>query len=174
MPTHRPSRAAAVAALTVPKADDPAVDRIVRPIVEAIRDLQRRLVLLEQVPDAVSTVTASPLFDKVLTPAQITGTTNNWNPGVFSAGVTLVRATSDATRLVNGMVGGVDRIVVCLLNVNAIGSNAPTWVHEDAGSLAANRFHNSGGLSKNGQSSGAVWYLYDGASSRWLNIMDTQ
>jgi len=173
MPAKRPVRPASVAALTVPRVEDPAVSRIVDPMVTAIRDLQRRIALLEGVPASGSTVVASPLFDTTLTPAQIVLPTNNWNPGVFGV-VTLVRVTTDATRVVSGMAGGVDGIIVCLLNVNATGSNTPTYSHEDALSLPANRFINSGGLNKNGQSSGAVWYMYESARSRWVNIMDTQ
>jgi hypothetical protein len=153
--------------------EDPEISRVIDPIVTAIRDLQRRVSLLENVPEVVTETVASPLFDTVLTPAQIVLPTNNWVPGTFGI-ITLVRVTTDASRTVSGMAGGVPNSIVCLLNVNAIGSNAPTYSHEDALSVAANRFHNSGAVSKTGQSSGAVWYMYDGVSSRWLNIMDTQ
>jgi hypothetical protein len=173
MPARRPVRPAPVAALTVPRIDDPAISRVIDPIVTAIRDLQRRVSLLENVPEVVAETVVSPLFDTVLTPAQIALPTNNWFPGVFGV-ITLVRVTTDATRVVTGMVGGVPNAICCLLNVNAVGTNTPSYSHEDTLSLPANRFHNSGGGSKNGQSSGAVWYMYDGASSRWLNIMDTQ
>lgn len=173
MPARRPVRPAPVAALTVPRVEDPVVSRIVDPMVEAIRDLQRRIAILETPTTVVAATARSPLFDTEISPAQIVLPTNNWNPGVFGV-ITLVRVTTDATRVVSGMVGGVEGIIVCLLNVNAVGSNTPIYSDEDALSLAANRFHNSGAGSKSGQSSGAVWYRYEAARSRWVNIMDTQ
>jgi hypothetical protein len=119
---------------------------------------------------------ASPtasFFDVELTPAQIILPTNDWAPGTLGQ-VTLINVTSDATRTVTGLVGGADGLIVCLLNVNATGSNTPSYSHENAGSAAGNRFHNAGASARTGGSSGCVWYRYSAAAARWLNIMDTQ
>lgn len=119
-------------------------------------------------------VMSSGFFDTVLTPAQITGTTNNWNVGTIGR-CTLVKYTSDATRTVTGLVAGIDGSVVCLLNMNAMGSsNALAFSDNDAGSTAANRFRNAGSATKTGGTQGAVWYRYDGSFTRWASLMDTQ
>lgn len=117
--------------------------------------------------------TISDLFDTILSPAQITSTVDNWNPGTLGT-ITLIKYTADAGRIVRGMTGGVDGKIVCALNMVTSGGSAANFQHEDVIATAANRFRNVGAATATGGALGAVWYRYDGASARWQNIMGTQ
>lgn len=122
-------------------------------------------------------VMSAGFFDVVLSPTQIAGTTNNWNPGTLGR-CTLVKYTSDASRSVTGLIAGADGSVVCLLNMNATGSRVLTFEEENAGSTATNRFRTAGAGGRTGGAAGCVWFRYCTDSplgtGRWHSIMDTQ
>ncbi len=114
---------------------------------------------------AAPTGGAVPMFDTILTPAQITfgSAYDNWNPGALGQN-TLIRCTTDgSTRSVRGLVGGVDGKIVCLMNANSSASVGENWVVEDAAATAANRF-------RTGFLSGGCFYYYDGTLARWVLI----
>ena len=195
MPATRPQRPASGAALVLPRVLDETVQRALDRISLVIEQIRGKLNLFSSdragiVPasgddeDAVlhadgtwSAIasSASAYFDTILNPAQITGTINDWNVGTLGR-VTLVRCSADASRTVRGLVGGDDGKVVYLLNVGATGGNTPNYQHEDGAATAGNRFHNAGGASVSGGSSGCVQYYYDGAAGVgvWRNIGDTR
>lgn len=170
MPTHKPTRAAPGMALVLPRVTDAeSTQRAIDQIALLIRQLQGLAGSLRADVDALS---AAGDFDTFIEPPQITSVINNWDIGALGSR-TLVYVTSDATRAVHGLVGGADRKVVCLLNINAVGGNTPSYQHESGLAALGNRFHNAGLAARSGGSSGAVWYIYHGASTVWRNIGDT-
>jgi hypothetical protein len=115
----------------------------------------------------VATITVTgggaPMFDTTLTPAALTATTDNWNPGTLGQ-TTLIRCTTNGLdQIVNGMVGGVDGKVVCFLNVNATSSVLVNLAAEAGSSTAANRFRAA-------FICGGCLYIYDGGLQRWCLI----
>ena len=154
-----------------------SVERASADSVDAIRELQQRCDRLEALVEALSLGGGADasLFDTILNPGAISfgPAFDNWNPGALGQ-ITLIRAITDgASRNVQGLVGGVVGKIICLMNIDPAGGNTPTWVHLSGSASAQNRFVNSGGLNKNGQSFGCVWYYYD-STNLWRNIMDTQ
>lgn len=105
----------------------------------------------------------SPLLGLVSTPAQLTSNTDNL---AISATAELFRLSTDASRNLTGLQGGVDGRRGVLSNVGAFDL---VLVH-DATSTAANRFlcPNSANLTLHPNDSSPVWY--DGTSSRWRVI----
>src|SRR3954452_13609816 len=72
----------------------------------------------------------------VIAPAQITANQNDYNPtGVATASV--LQLSSDVSRSISGLAGGVEGRVVSVINV---GSQPITLLDENAASTAANRF----------------------------------
>lgn len=113
------------------------------------------------------------LIDTVLNPTQITfgAAFVDWNPGPLGQ-ITYIRATSDASRNVQGLVSGTDGRIVIITNVNVTGSNAPSFVHEGT-AATTNRFRNAGGSNAPGASFGTAIYRYDGTLQRWVNIANS-
>ena len=96
-----------------------------------------------------------------ISPAQITSNQDDYNPtGLSTASV--LRLTSDATRNINGLVGGADGRIITLANV---GSFYIILVAEAGTSAAANRFATTVNVSL--LPNGAATFLYDSTTSRW-------
>lgn len=100
-----------------------------------------------------------------ITPAQITGNTNNYAPtGGTSA--TTIRFNTDASRNITGFTGGLPGRVVTFMNV---GTNPAVFTTEDANSTATNRFTiHDGNLTL--PASGVATFWYDTTTSRWTWI----
>ena len=96
-----------------------------------------------------------------ISPAQITGDQNNYNPANLATS-SVLRLSSDATRNITGLAGGADGRLLIILN---IGSFAITLVTESASSTAGNRFAIGANITV-GAGEGIV-LLYDSTSSRW-------
>lgn len=103
-----------------------------------------------------------------ITPAQITGNTDNYAPTGL-AGATVIRFSTDATRNITGLTGGAAGRVVVLLNV---GTQTATLIH-DATSTAANRFLLANNANKNVVVGGSFVFWYDTTSSRWRHIANS-
>jgi hypothetical protein len=102
-----------------------------------------------------------------ISPAQITGNQNDYNPtGLATASV--IRLDSDASRNITGLAGGADGRVIVVHN---IGSNAIVLKNEDAASTAANRFALNADVTLNANQS--VPLQYDATSSRWRVLAGT-
>lgn len=102
-----------------------------------------------------------------ITPATITATQNDYNPtGLSSA--TIIKASSDASRSVTGLVGGADGRVIIFSNV---GSNDIILENEDAGSTAANRFAIGGDVTLTAGNTATLFY--DTGTTRWRLSSDT-
>lgn len=103
-------------------------------------------------------------FSGDISPSQITATQNDYNPtGLATA--TVLRLSSDASRSITGLAGGVDGAWKLAYNV---GSFDIVLEDEDVGSSASNRFA-LGGDSTLGAGKGIlIWY--DSTSSRWRGI----
>lgn len=114
--------------------------------------------------------TKAGLIDTVLNPTIITfgPAFVDWNPGPLGQ-ITYIRATSDASRSVQGLVSGTDGRIVIITNVNVTGSNAASFVHEGTAAIA-NRFRNPNGGNSPAASFGTAIYRYDGTLQRWVNI----
>jgi hypothetical protein len=93
---------------------------------------------------------------RAVSPAQITGNTNDWNPGTGS----FVRMTSDATYNLTGILAGVDGQIKTIVNV---GGFAMTFISGSGSSAAANRMELGGTRTVNQ----SITLQYDATSSRW-------
>lgn len=98
----------------------------------------------------------------------VTGTTNNWAVG---ANTTIVRVTSDATRTVTGIDGGVAGRILVIMNV---GSNEILFDNENGSSDPENRLRmsNNTAWDLRGWTGGtdSITFEYDGTTSRWRQI----
>lgn len=120
----------------------------------------------EIVPLDLLRVPALVRFTGALSPAQITGDQNNYNPtGLSTANV--LRLTSDTTRTITGMVPPAQNAVLMVFN---FGSSTITLSHENASSTAANRFTFAGGSDVALTRTGGIMLYYDQGSSRWMGL----
>jgi hypothetical protein len=104
------------------------------------------------------------LFGNIITPLQFTATVNNFAPeGIAQANV--LRLSSNGSRALTGIAGGVDGRVLAVMNV---GSNDIDLENEGGTSTAANRFKLTGNITISPDSS--VLLMYDGGSSRWRQM----
>jgi hypothetical protein len=101
------------------------------------------------------------LFSGVTTPAQFTANQNDFAIG----NVTVLRASTDASRDLTGIAGGVTGRFLLIINVGA----QPLVIVNDATSTAANRFLLASGTNTTISAGGAALFWYDGTSSRWRN-----
>jgi len=99
-----------------------------------------------------------------ISPAQITGDQNNYNPTDLDVSSTL-RLSTDASRNITGLAGGADGRVIIIHN---IGSNDLVLNSENASSTAANRFLFDADVTLTADQS--VILRYDATSSRWRLI----
>lgn len=96
-----------------------------------------------------------------ITPAQITGNQNDYNPtGLAEA--TVLRVSSDASRNITGQAGGAEGRLLVYVNV---GAQPIVFKREDAGSSAANRFAFDSDVTLLADQSLVV--QYDANASRW-------
>lgn len=178
MPARRPTRPVPVASLTVPAVSDEETKRAILPIVEAIRDLQRRVALLSQDAGGGVAVSSSDLIT-VLNPPQITFATSlaTWNIGPLGdTPITVIRYTVDSgSRNVPGLAGGTDRKIVIMMNTESSPStDTAFFLHLSGVAPPADQFNNATGANQSGGALGCVIYYYDGARSLWQHIGGTQ
>lgn len=75
-----------------------------------------------------------------------------------------------ASQQLNGIAGGVDGYVICLLSID--GSHTMNTANQNAGSGVANRIINRAGAGTVAMTSlGAAWFIYDGSVSRWRSLV---
>lgn len=100
------------------------------------------------------------LSSVMLSPAQLTGNTNNWNPGTAR----YIRVSSDGAYNITGLVAGVDGQEVRILNV---GANTLTLVDQSGSSTASNRWltHDTASIDLNPNE--GAWAVYDATTARW-------
>jgi hypothetical protein len=101
------------------------------------------------------------LLGNVVSPTQITATTNDYAPANL-AQANILRLTTDNARALTGITGGAPGRVLALMNV---GSNELDLSKESGLSAAANRFALSSDLAI--PAGGSVLLVYDGTASRW-------
>lgn len=105
---------------------------------------------------------ADPIANVVVTPAEITANTNNYNPGTGD----IFRLTADAARNITGVVARNDGDAILLINVDS--TDAITLKHASADSTDVNRilvpWEGDYVLSAKG---GAALLVYDGTTDRW-------
>jgi hypothetical protein len=113
------------------------------------------------------TISGNLIIDQVLrlggdiTPTELSADADDYNPTGYAT-ASVLRLSSDASRTVTGLVGGVDGRVVVVQNV---GSNDIVLADADIGSTEGNRFALDGDLTL-GADTGAI-LLYDATASRW-------
>ena len=100
-------------------------------------------------------------FSGELTPAQITANQNDYNPTGL-ASVSMLRLSSDASRIITGLQGGWKGR---FLTVHNVGLQNIVLADESASSSAANRFALTGDLTLSPDQ--MVELQYDATSSRW-------
>ena len=112
-------------------------------------------------PTASGVLAGAVVFSGGISPAQLTSQTDNWAPTGLS-GAERIRFSTDATRLITGLTGGVSGRIIELQNV---GSQAAVLMSENTSSTAANRFlmADNAILLPNE----VIRLTYDGTSSRW-------
>jgi hypothetical protein len=96
-----------------------------------------------------------------ISPTQIIGNQNNYNPAGLSSS-TILRLNSDASRNITGLIGQKDGSIRLIIN---IGSFPIVFKNQDAGSLATNRFDFGADLVLGASQSVSVYY--DSVSTRW-------
>lgn len=110
-----------------------------------------------------------------LTPSAITGTVNDYSPAGWlvdgvGAYVEIAQDISAAVTL-TGLTGGVDGLIVTIRNLTASNSRILTIADENAGSVAANRFHmplyENVPIPVSLMPGCAATFKYDGSISRW-------
>jgi len=100
------------------------------------------------------------LCTTALSPAEITGNTNNWAVNTNS----FVRYTADGAYNLTGIVAGVDGQRMTLINVSA---TTMTLKHEDASSTDVNRFLMTTGADVAMTENTMVDMIYDATTGRW-------
>ena len=97
-----------------------------------------------------------------ISPAQITGNQDNYNPtGLATAEV--LRLSTDASRNITGLAGGSDGRAIILHNVGAFNIVLP----HDVTSTVANRFYCANSMNATVVPNGTVILVYDAISNRW-------
>lgn len=108
---------------------------------------------------------ADAVNNVVVTPAEITANSNDYNPGTGD----IFRLTANAARNITGIVAGTSGQAILLVNVDS--TDAITIKHDSADSTAGNRilvpWSGDYVLAANG---GAVVLIYDATASRWRAI----
>jgi hypothetical protein len=99
----------------------------------------------------------------VISPAQITANTNNYNPTGFAT-AHVVRLDTDASRNLTGLDAAATVVRKLLINV---GANPLVLTHQDANSSAANRFLIPGGGNLTLQGDDSATIYYDAVTTRW-------
>jgi len=110
----------------------------------------------------------SAAFSGVITPAQITANTANYEPTGLSGAVTL-RLSSDADRVITSLAGGATGRILVLENV---GSFNIELRHEDSGT-ATNRFDFPGDQDIVLTPGDTITLKYDGTLTRWICLSTT-
>lgn len=96
-----------------------------------------------------------------VSPAQLTGNQNNYNPTSLAT-ASVLRLDSDASRTITGLAGGADGRIITLLNV---GANNIVLANASGSSTAANQF--LFGADATIAPNSAMVLIYDSTSSRW-------
>ena len=108
------------------------------------------------------TLAGPRLMTGVISPTQLTGNTDNWNPtGLATANV--IRMDVDAPRTITGIVAQASGTILILYNK----TNFTITLAHDATSTAANRFYCTGNVDMGILAHGTVEARYDGTDSRW-------
>lgn len=97
----------------------------------------------------------------VLSPAQITTNQNDYAPGTPEG---VWRLSTSASKDVTGIAAGQDGILLTIINV---GANAIVAKHQNAGSVAANRFLCKGAADITLAADEEASLLYDAVTARW-------
>ena len=127
--------------------------------------------------DGVNTITLAALIGgggvdqitgTIITPSTLTATANDYSPTGFAT-TNMIRQDIDANnREITGFVApsaGVNRIIR-INNINASGFDL-RFQHNDAGSVAANRFYLRDDANKAIKPNETAAFWYDHTSSRW-------
>lgn len=149
-----------------------AADLVVRPLA-SIRLLWKATLSRWVVSGAgagwlgVTDLSENVILSGDLTPAQLAANTNNYNPAGLSLASRL-RLSTDASRNLTGLAGGVDGRVFVIVNVDV---NPLVLKNADTNSTAANRFDFGADVTLGAQQVAII--QYDGTDSRWKLIAST-
>lgn len=102
---------------------------------------------------------------RALTPAQLTGNVNDYNPEVTATDrASTWRLSSDASRNITGIAGGLNGRLLYLVNV---GANPIVLKNQDAGSADANKIITGTGADVTLAADGVAVLQYDSVTTRW-------
>ena len=108
----------------------------------------------------------------VITAATLTGNVNNWSPTGFDSETDMIRVDVDANnRAITGITApgaGINR-VLAVKNINTASSDL-RFSHNNAGSLAANRFLCRDNNNKSIKPNETALWFYDHIQSRWTPL----
>ena len=114
------------------------------------------------VAETAVTLALNLILSGEISPTQLAANTDNWNPtGLATASV--IRASTDASRNLTGIVAQTAGTLILLHNVGAFS----LVLKHDATSTAANRFYCPGSADKTITTNSSAWLRYDGTSLRW-------
>lgn len=124
----------------------------------------------ERAPDVVrgrvGALAAGPSFSDlaydVISPAQLTANTDDWDPAGLST-ADIIRASTDASRNLTGIVAPDYTRTLVLVNVGAF----DLVLKHDTTSTAANRFYCPNDADLTLSKDSAIWLEYDLTSARW-------
>src|SRR5690606_14038853 len=118
---------------------------------------------------AVDTLAGAVKLTGIVSPSQITGNQNNYDPAGL-AGASTLRLSTDATRTITGLAGGTDGRVLVLEHA---ASHLLVLAHASGSSTAANRSLLPASADLTIRPDRAVGLRYDGTASRWRAIAHT-
>lgn len=110
-------------------------------------------------------------WNSLLTPSQITSNQDDYNPtgwnnGGAPHGASILRLTSDASRNITSLTGGINGRLTLIVNAGA--QNIVLKDDDGSTGTAANRFQLNADITLLPEESAMLWY--DGTSSRWRVI----
>jgi hypothetical protein len=103
-------------------------------------------------------------WDSFISPTQLTANANDYNPTGLN-NTTVLRLTSDASRSITGITGGISGRILNLLNV---GANDIVLSNADTNSATTNRFLLNSNITISPNQ--GITLQYDGTSQRWRAI----
>lgn len=102
-----------------------------------------------------------------IAPTQLSANTNDWAPTDLAT-TSVIRASTDASRNLTGLSGGVDGRE---FEIHNVGSNALVLKDQDANSTAANRFLLGSDVTLSANQTIKLWY--DLTTARWRQVSNT-
>lgn len=132
-------------------------------IIVEINDTTEVIAQVDGIGNAIGTLTNAVRLTGILSPAQITGNQNDYNPTSLDS-TSICRLSSDASRNITGMAGGIAGRTIFVHNVGA----QDIVLKDETTSSATNRFALTADLTLSPDSVAIL--QYDGTTGRWRAV----